>query len=214
MSPSINTFDAVAPPKRKRNQPSIEQTVGMFLLAAKLPKFLSALLAYINCSPRTVQLQYSVHACPRRLKREMGLVFPEIVGKESNLLIIPTFQHTNTSMLSYSADTQAEKDAKLHLFYRWGAELVGKLQGKGYWADVTDPMSGMALFTKSGPSLYPDVEGAEILLRYNQYNLGNCFVLSHPTWGTHIYPATAFTLAPVCVVEQIISSMLQESTAT
>ncbi|KAJ2558336.1 hypothetical protein EV175_000832 [Coemansia sp. RSA 1933] len=156
-------------------------------------------------------MQYSVHACPLRMKREMKLVFPEVVGREKDLLVIPTFQKTTSSMVGYDVETQIEKDAKLHAFYRWGSELVARLWKQGYWADITDPMSGMALFSASGPSLYPDVEGAEILLRYNQVNIGTCFVLSHPQWGTNVYPATAFTLAPVDVVKSAIDAMQAET---
>ncbi|KAJ1734566.1 hypothetical protein LPJ72_002292 [Coemansia sp. Benny D160-2] len=137
----------------------------------------------------------------------MRLVFPEVREKENDLLIIPTFQRTRSSMVGYEIETQVEKDAKLHDYYRWGAELVSRLRRQGHWADITDPMSGMALFTASGPSLYPDVEGAEILLRYNQVNIGACFVLSHPQWGTNVYPGTAFTLAPIDVVKSILNDM-------
>ncbi|KAJ2104093.1 hypothetical protein IW146_008717 [Coemansia sp. RSA 922] len=188
----------------------VEPTVAKFPLPGKLPRVLTNLGVGIETVDSKVALQYSVHACPRRMRREIGLVFPDVVGKESELLILPTFQRTESSMLSYQAETQAEKDAKLHMFYRWGAELVSRLREKGYWADITDPMSGLALFTNCGPSLYPDVEGAEVLLRYAPYNLGNCFVLSHPHWGTHVYPATAFTLAPIEAVRQVLSSMQQD----
>ncbi|KAJ1801168.1 hypothetical protein LPJ59_000525 [Coemansia sp. RSA 2399] len=117
---------------------------------------------------------------------------------------------TTSSMVGYEVETQIEKDAKLHAFYRWGSELVTRLRKRGHWADITDPMSGMALFTASGPSLYPDVEGAELLLRYNQLNIGTCFVLSHPQWDTKVYPATAFTLAPIGTVKAAINDMRAE----
>ncbi|KAJ2889763.1 hypothetical protein GGI21_006443, partial [Coemansia aciculifera] len=185
--------------RRLPNTTLIEPTVAKFPLSSRLPNLLAKLSVGIETTEPGVVLQYSVHTCPRRMKREIGLVFPDVVGKEGELLILPTFQRTESSMLSYQAETQAEKDAKLHMFYRWGAELVTRLRKEGYWADITDPMSGLALFTSCGPSLYPDVEGAEVLLRYAPFNLGNCFVLSHPHWGTHVYPATAFALAPMDV---------------
>ncbi|PIA14422.1 hypothetical protein COEREDRAFT_46856 [Coemansia reversa NRRL 1564] len=181
--------------------------VATFPLLPQLPKSLDDLQVDITTDNSAVILQYSVHVCPRSMRREMSLVFPDIVGKESRLLIIPTFQRTLSSMISYEVETQAEKDAKLHLFYRWGAELVDRLHAQGHWADITDPMSGMALFTSCGPSLYPDVEGAEALLRYTPFNLGSCFVMSHPQWGTHVYPATAFTLAPAEVVTRTLCEM-------
>ncbi|KAJ1733071.1 hypothetical protein LPJ61_001740 [Coemansia biformis] len=192
-----------------RCAPLVEPVVAVFPLPPRLAAILGRLRVHIDTGESQIALQYSVHACPRRMRREIGLVFPDVIGREGELLILPTFQKTRSSMVSYQAETQAEKDAKLHLFYRWGAELVAGLRKRGYWADVTDPMSGMALFTTCGPSLYPDVEGAEILLRYTPFNLGNCFVLSHPHWGTHIYPATAFTLAPAGVVAEVLDEMLR-----
>ncbi|KAJ1662638.1 hypothetical protein IW140_001059 [Coemansia sp. RSA 1813] len=192
---------------KKRNVPLVEPTYATFSLAPMLPAILHDLQVQISTDIVNIALQYSIHACPSRMRREMKIVFPEVAGKENNLLIIPTFQKTTSSMVGYEVETQIEKDAKLHAFYRWGSELVSRLRKQGYWADITDPMSGMALFTASGPSLYPDVEGAEILLRYSQINIGTCFVLSHPHWGTKVYPATAFTLAPINVVKITISAM-------
>ncbi|KAJ2704728.1 hypothetical protein FB645_003009 [Coemansia sp. IMI 203386] len=191
----------------RQNSTVLEPTIESFALPSRLPKNLVDLGVDIDSQSTQVTLQYSVHTCPRRMKREMRLVFPCVAGKESELVIIPTFQKTSSSMISYDAATQIEKDQRLQLFYRWGAELVSRLQKRGYWADITDPMSGMALFTSSGPSLYPDVEGAEILLRYKPFNLGSCFVLAHPIWGTNIYPATAFTLAPPEQVIEVLDQM-------
>ncbi|KAJ1964518.1 hypothetical protein GGI12_001363 [Dipsacomyces acuminosporus] len=208
MSPSVSCDEgASGRGRRLRNPPLVDPTVAKFPLCSRLPNILKSLKVPISSQPQSVSLQYSVHSCPRRVKREIGLVFPEIVGREGELLFIPTFQKTKSSMLSFQGETAMEKDEKLHLFYRWGAEFVERMQKEGYWADITDPMSGLALFTACGPSLYPDVEGAEVLLRYTTYNVGNCFILTHPRWGTHIYPATAFALAPVAVVKQVLDEM-------
>ncbi|KAJ2721367.1 hypothetical protein GGI07_004037 [Coemansia sp. Benny D115] len=191
--------------------PLVEPTIASFQLLPTLPKNLADLNVQIESRQPDISLQYSVHQCPQRMKREMRLVFPCIAGKESELIIIPTFQKTRSSMISYDAETQVEKDDKLQLFYRWGSEAVERLQKEGFWADITDPMSGLALFSTSGPSLYPDVESAEILLRYKPFNLGSCFVLSHPNWGTNIYPATLFTLAPFAVVTKVFDDMLAQA---
>ncbi|KAI7829190.1 hypothetical protein BX661DRAFT_170621 [Kickxella alabastrina] len=185
----------------------MEPAVEKFSLPTTLPKRLADLGVNIAVQQTSVVLQYSIHLCPRQMKRELRLVFPSLSGKENDLLIIPTFQKTKSSMISYDAETQIEKDEKLELFYRWGTDLVERLREKGFWADITDPMSGAALFSTSGPSLYPDVESAEILLRYRPFNLGSCFVMSHPNWGTHVYPATAFTLAPADVVARVLADM-------
>ncbi|KAJ2363877.1 hypothetical protein IW150_006631 [Coemansia sp. RSA 2607] len=204
----VENDNSVISTKQQIDTTVIEPTIGSFFLPAQLPTILTNLGIDIDTKHTEVALQYSVHRCPRRMRREMRLVFPCVANRESELVIIPTFQKTKSSMISYGADTQTEKDDKLQLFYRWGGELVSRLQQKGFWADVTDPMSGMSLFSTSGPSLYPDVEGAEILLKYKPFNLGSCFVLSHPHWGTSIYPASAFTLAPPEVVVQTLEEMM------
>ncbi|KAJ1856879.1 hypothetical protein GGH12_000116 [Coemansia sp. RSA 1822] len=192
---------------RSKNRTLVGPVVATFPLASSLPQILCDLSVPVDTSDPSVTMQYSVHICPRQMRRELELVFPDVVGRKEELIVIPTFQRTQTSMVSYAVETQTEKDAKLHQFYRWSGEFVSRLRKHGYWADVTDPMSGMALFTTCGPSLYPDVEGAEVLLRYAPLNLGMCFVLLHPQWGTHVYPATAFTLAPASIVQQTLDEM-------
>ena len=65
----------------------------------------------------------------------------------------------------------------------------------GYWFDLTDPTSGLPVISRAGSALYPDVDGAAALLRYPTIQAGCCRVISHPHWGTSIYPFTFFTNA-------------------
>lgn len=193
--------------KEQINQTLVGETLVNFKLPVDAPKSLSKLYADIDCKPKEAQLQYSVHSCPMEITQKIGLVFPEIIDKEKKLLIIPAYQNTSMPLLEYGDDTQAEMDAKRHLFLRWGAEFVGKIKEKGYWADITDPMSGKAVFTRNGTSIYPEVKCGEILLGYNTQDVGGCRVLTHPTWNSNLFLATAFTLAPLDLVKQAISSM-------
>ena len=48
--------------------------------------------------------------------------------------------------------------------------------------------------------VYPEVDALETLLRYRTDAAGGCKVLSHPTWGSAVYPATLFARAPLEVV--------------
>lgn len=61
-----------------------------------------------------------------------------------------------------------------------------------------------------GPSFYPDAHGAQRLLRYELLNTGCCSILSHPRWGTRVYPATVFAVAPSDVVEAFIREMAEK----
>ena len=96
----------------------------------------------------------------------------------------------------------------LHLrfqFLEFGEEVCGKIVAAGYWADYIDPCSGLPMLTKSCNKVYSEVDGMECLLNYRAYNAGFCKVLTHPKWGSAVYPATIFCYAPRQVVAEILN---------
>jgi len=70
-------------------------------------------------------------------------------------------------------------------FIIFGKFLCEQLRARGYWADYR----------------------MECLLNYKAYNAGFCKILTHPKWGSAVYPATIFTHAPVDVVKSLIESL-------
>jgi hypothetical protein len=46
----------------------------------------------------------------------------------------------------------------------------------------------------------------EVLLNYKAYNAGFCKVLTHPKWGSAVYPATIFAFGP----RDSISALVKE----
>ena len=118
-------------------------------------------------------------------------------------------------MVEYSVDIQKERDEYLHIFYRVNhklnkyleqcndenvddsnseqkAEIVVK-EETPLFMDGVDPMSGKSLFSKSGPSIYDEVDGGSRLLKWQIHQIQYCGILCHPNYGSHIYPATIFT---------------------
>ncbi|ORZ40778.1 hypothetical protein BCR44DRAFT_123687 [Catenaria anguillulae PL171] len=77
---------------------------------------------------------------------------------------------------------------------------IGQDSVSGSWFDFTDPASGYPILSQPGPSLYPDVHGAQALLHYDVMNVGCCKVLLHPRWSSRVYPTTCFTTAPLPVI--------------
>ena len=61
-----------------------------------------------------------------------------------------------------------------------------------------------------GNAVYSEIDGMAMLLPYQRFNAGMCMVLSHPQWGTSIYPATIFTTAPPDAVAQVLASFVEE----
>ena len=55
-------------------------------------------------------------------------------------------------------------------------------------------------------NVYSEVDGMQALLNYHTQCCGPCKILLHPKWGSHVYPASLFTTAPLDVVKQVIES--------
>ncbi|KAG0054000.1 hypothetical protein BGZ83_012170 [Gryganskiella cystojenkinii] len=153
-------------------------------------------------------LEYSIHVSPRRMTRDLATVFPN--RDLSSLLVVPTFQKCNNEMVAWDAEIAKEKDDRLDDFVRWSTALHQGLEKRGYWSDMTDPASGFPCFSERGRDVYPDVEGCQMLLKYDFQNAGCCKVLLHPIWGSKIYPATFFTTAPLEALKEVIREVERE----
>jgi hypothetical protein len=144
-------------------------------------------------------LQFSVHSAPRAFARELAQVLPGVADPGS-LLIVPTCQRAAMDLVATGPDVAAEKDALLERFARWASAVCEALSARGHWGDYVDPCSGYAMRTPNARAVYPEVDAAETLLRYRTADAGGCRVLSHPQWGTAVYPASVFARAPLEVL--------------
>lgn len=62
------------------------------------------------------------------------------------------------------------------------------------------------MLTPDTTKVYSEVDGMQLLLHYRTMDAGMCKVLLHPKWGSAVYPASAFTDAPIEEVRKAISS--------
>jgi hypothetical protein len=62
------------------------------------------------------------------------------------------------------------------------------------------------MLTKDCNKVYSEVDGMECLLNYKAYNAGFCKVLTHPKWGSSVYPATLFAYGK----REAVLNMLQK----
>lgn len=168
-------------------------------------------------------LECSLHYLPKPLLREFGHVFnDEHTRFDSNnvnattvmnnnngmqLLAIPTNQRAREDLVAVGDHIEAEKDRLLHVFLTFGKYICEQLRSKGYWADYIDPCSGLPMISLNCNKVYSEVDGMECLLNYKAYNAGFCKILTHPKWGSAVYPATIFAYAPVEVARSLLESL-------
>jgi hypothetical protein len=155
------------------------------------------------------ELEYSIHSCPLLLRDDLQKVFPTIPDAKT-AHVIPTMQRTRTSMTEFTQESENDKNELLNIFTDFAKEFANRITELGYWVDYTDPASGYPVLTQPGGRLYSDVDACEILLRYRIDTVGGtCRILSHPTWGTSVYPATIFTMAPLDIITNVINEIKQ-----
>eukprot|EP00047_Mylnosiga_fluctuans_P005356 m.240000 g.240000 ORF g.240000 m.240000 type:complete len:173 (-) comp13588_c0_seq1:114-632(-) len=141
-------------------------------------------------------LEYSVHPANALFRRELARVFGDSVDY-TRMLIIPTFQSARVDLVAMGAHAEEEKDRLFQTFYDWATGVCKRLQGAGHWADFTDPATGLPALGDRFTGVYPDVIGMQAMLNYDVIDTGCCKIITHPRFGTKVYPATMFTTAPL-----------------
>lgn len=159
-------------------------------------------------------IEYTVFAVPRSIRRDIQSVLPGV--DVENLFIIPCCQRGAMDLVNIGADVAAEKDRLLEVFAAWAGDVrkrllalndaekaSGEVAAPAYWSDYVDPCSGLPVHTKNVTIIYPEVDTMELLLRYRTSAAGPCKILMHPKWGSHVYPATMFAIAPLEVLQRV-----------
>ena len=161
-------------------------------------------------------LEISVHTLPRPLYREFQHIFDERtlepVSEKADqlesleLLAIPTNQQAREDLVSVGDHVEQEKDRLLNTFMLFARDFCARVRNAGYWCDYIDPCSGLPMMTHNCNKVYSEVDGMECCLGYKSYNAGFCKILTHPKWGSSVYPATIFARAPRSVIVDIVRS--------
>lgn len=78
---------------------------------------------------------------------------------------------------------------------------------RAVFADFVDPCSGTPAVTRACAAVYAEVESTNALVRYPTLTVGQCTVVAHPLWGTHVYPATFFAAGADLTLELITAAL-------
>jgi hypothetical protein len=174
----------------------------------------------------TDSLEVSLHTLPKQLMREFRHVFRDeylnfptdtamdtaaaaaSAPADGNLVLLalPTNQRAREDLVAVGDHIEAEKDRLLNVFMDFGADLCQTIRARGYWADYIDPCSGLPMLTLNCNKVYSEVDGMECLLNYRAYNAGFCKILTHPRWGSAVYPATIFAYCSEDLAREVLGS--------
>lgn len=79
---------------------------------------------------------------PKTHTREIRAIFPDIEDL-SDMLIVPTCQHSRMELVNTGDDVDQEKDDLLETFAEWAGQVCKVLGAQGHWCDFIDPCSGL-----------------------------------------------------------------------
>lgn len=122
--------------------------------------------------------------------------------------VILVLQQSRLS-LELSSDAVAwEKDRLREQFFRLGCGLIFRLRDRNLLSDLFDPRSGYPFISREGEIALSDAALVEALLRLDVIDYGDCSLITHPRWGSALYPATIVTAASQEAIEPILNEML------
>lgn len=100
-------------------------------------------------------------------------------------------------------------------FLEFGSTLCSLIRTKlGYWADYIDPCSGLPMLTRDCNKVYSEVDGMECLLNYRAHSAGFCKILTHPKWGSAVYPATIFVYGNRDIIVKLLHETFPTTSTT
>ncbi len=152
----------------------------------------------------------------------------------NTLYVLVTFQPTTLDIVGIGEEIQQQKDEKLEKvltflfwilisiqFITWASSQAETLRNAGAFTDLFDPSSGCpvsdllisySLFSVQhihdrSNHIMNDIELIQHFLPYPVVQAGSCWIISHPKWYTHCYPATMITTAEPSQIVKAINQL-------
>jgi len=121
--------------------------------------------------------------------------------KVSYLILV--LQQSSVSLKKFTPEVAAEKNALRAKFIRMGCTLIFALQDRGCCSDLFDPRTGYPLLA-SADLPFDDNAAVKTLLNYPLTDYEGCSLITHPTWGSNVYPGTIATVGDRQRIEQCL----------
>ena len=92
---------------------------------------------------------------------------------------------------------------------RFACSLVFQLRDAHYLSDIFDPRNGYPLLSRPGKITLSDTTVVKDLLGFSVIK-GECSLLTHPEWGTAIYPSTIVTSASLEILKPLLPNVVNK----
>ena len=155
-------------------------------------------------TPAAREIQIYINSPSQFIIDQQRQLLPTWDNAIANVVII--LQKSRFSLDQNHPKVIEEKNFLREQFLRFGCNLIFQLRDAKDESDLFDPRCGFPLISTPGKMILNDNAVVNALLGFSLSNYQHCSLLSHPQWGTAIYPATIVSTASWTKLE---SALLQ-----
>lgn len=151
-------------------------------------------------------VQMSVHQPSLFIAQNLERVWKDYVLPVTTCQVVVILQQSRYFLADTASHIEREKDRLRERFISFGCEVVRTLQKRGLLADLIDPRDGYPLFSRRGEIPHDDTAAVNALLGF-PVTTDKCSVLTHPSWGTAVYPGILMSSASPTVIKSVLKKV-------
>ncbi|MDJ1183869.1 methylmalonic aciduria and homocystinuria type D protein [Roseofilum casamattae] len=153
-------------------------------------------------------MEISIHPPHDYLQQNLSELMPSCPTE--NVWTIIVLQQANLPLTEDLPGVPEEKDRLRDKFIGFVEAIGDRLQhlsdGQNPFTDGFDPRTGTPLHSTPGSLTHSDVTAVRTALGYDLIP-GECAAISHPRWGTAVYPSVILSTAERENIERAIATL-------
>lgn len=150
-------------------------------------------------------MQYSVHPPSEFICQHCKKLLPQWSSPVRSVLIV--LQPASVQLTEQTLETELQKYFLRSRFLDFGLKIADDLRRIGHDADLFDPRTGFPILSQSGVLPLDDVAVVRSSLGYSTLQIGDCFTIVHPDWGSAVYPSILMSSADRACIESIVNGV-------
>ena len=153
-------------------------------------------------------IQYSVHQPSEFICQNCEKLLPNWSAPIQSIVVV--LQPSQVELIEQTPEAETQKHRLRSRFLNFGLKVAQHLQTLGHLVELFDPRTGFPVLSPAGSIRLDDVAVVRSSLGYETAQVGHCYTVLHPDWGSAVYPSIVISSADRSVVESVVNVALLE----
>lgn len=149
------------------------------------------------------EVQISIHQPTSFITKNLERVLPDWTLPVAWVVIV--LQQSRFPLAETVTHVEREKDRLRERFMRFGGAVVSQLRDQGFLADLIDPRDGYPWLSRRGEIPHDDTAVVTALLNF-PVTTGECYTITHPSWGSAVYPSVLMSSASPQLIKPVLKN--------